>query len=481
MPTTYVPFCTDALPEPIQSYVLSGAKAMTCADSYVALPMLSALAAAIGNTRRIGLKKGWSEPAVVWTGIVGDSGTMKSPAIALALKPLRKIQDAAFDVYEEKMAKYQDDLAAYEIQKIQRKKGMVLEKPAEPVAQRYSCADITVEALAALLKQNPRGLLLCRDELAGWIKGFNSYKKGGGDEAQWLEMHGARTLLVDRKCGIPKTIHVPHAAVSVCGGIQPGILQQALGRENFENGLAARILMAMPPRIPKQWNEYDIDLDGASQVDSVFEELLRMEMAVDWNQKASPKVLQLNPEAQAAWIDFYNDHAVQQAEVAESDLAAAFSKLEGYAARLALVIHCVREADGDVSLAPDDYIDAESIHRAVRIVRWFCDETRRIYTSFNETDEQAQQRKLLEIIRKHDGRITVRQLMHASRLYRNSADIAKFALDELVQLGWGRWDNASVGEHGGRPSPVFILNTQTGGNKTPDTESAGGFVTVTAS
>jgi hypothetical protein len=271
MPTAYVPFCTDALPEPIQSYVRGGAKAMTCADSYVALPMLSALAAAIGNTRRIGLKKGWSEPAVVWTGIVGDSGTMKSPAIALALKPLRKIQDAAFDVYEEKMAKYQDDLAAYEIQKMQRKKGMVLEKPAEPVAQRYSCSDITVEALAALLKQNPRGLLLCRDELAGWIKGFNSYKKGGGDEAQWLEMHGARTLLVDRKCGIPKTIHVPHAAVSVCGGIQPGILQQALGRENFENGLAARILMAMPPRIPKQWNEYDIDLDGASQVDSVFE------------------------------------------------------------------------------------------------------------------------------------------------------------------------------------------------------------------
>jgi hypothetical protein len=70
--------------------------------------------------------------------------------------------------------------------------------------------------------------------------------------------------------------------------------------------------------------------------------------------------------------------------------------------------------------------------------------------------------------------------MHASRLYRNSADIAKFALDELAQLGWGRWDNMPAGERGGRPSPVFILNTETGGNKTPDNESAGGFVTVTA-
>ena len=460
MPTAYVPFCTDALPEPIQSYVRGGAKAMTCADSYVALPMLSALAAAIGNTRRIGLKKGWSEPAVVWTGIVGDSGTLKSPAIDLALKPLRKIQDAAFDVYEEKMAAYQNDLADYEMRKTQRKKGMIpLEKPAEPIAQRYSCSDITVEALAMLLKQNPRGLLLCRDELAGWIKGFNSYKGGrGGDETAFLELHRAGTLLVDRKSGIPKTIHVPNAALSLCGGIQPGILQQTLGRENFENGLAARILMAMPPRIAKQWNEHDIDLETAGEVQAVFEELLRLEMAVDWNQKASPKVLKLGPEAQAAWIDFYNDHAVRQAELGEGDLAAAFSKLEGYTARLALVIHCVREADGDVSLAPDDCIDAESIHRAVRIVRWFCDETRRIYAQFGETDEQAQQRKLLEIIRKYDGRITVRQLMQASRSYRNSADIAELALEELVQLGWGRWDGMPVGEHGGRPSTPFILN-----------------------
>jgi hypothetical protein len=99
---------------------------------------------------------------------------------------------------------------------------------------------------------------------------------------------------------------------------------------------------------------------------------------------------------------------------------------------------------------------------------------------FDESDEQTEQRALLEIVRKHDGRITVRQLMQASRAYRNSADIAKFALDELAQLGWGRWDTAPANEHGGRPSPVFILNTQTGGNKTPDTESAGGFVTVTA-
>ena len=85
MPTAYVPFCTDALPEPIQSYVRGGAKAMTCADSYVALPMLSALAAAIGNTRRIGLKKGWSEPAVVWTGIGSGRASVQKGTYAVGI------------------------------------------------------------------------------------------------------------------------------------------------------------------------------------------------------------------------------------------------------------------------------------------------------------------------------------------------------------------------------------------------------------
>jgi hypothetical protein len=469
VPSAYVPFCTEALPEPIQSYVRGGAKAMGCDDSYVALPMLAALAAAVGNTRRIRLKQGWTEPSVLWTGIVGDSGTLKSPAIDLALKPLRRKQTAAFDVYEEAMATYQRELATYEMQKTQRKKGLTPpEKPVEPVARRYCCSDITVEALAMLLKQNPRGLLLVRDELAGWIRSFNSYKGGrGGDETAFLELHRAGTLLVDRKSGTPKTIHVPNAAVSICGGIQPGILQQSLGREHFENGLAARMMMAMPPRVAKRWTEHDIDLEVAGEVESVFEGLLWMEMAIDSDGNTSPKVLPLMPEAQDAWVAFYDEHAAQQAELAGGDLAAAFSKLEGYCARLALVVHCVRAADGDTSLTSAEYVDAESIRRAVAIVRWFCDETRRIYGMFGESDQEREQRALLEIVRSRGGRISPRELMQASRAYRGGADVARFALEELQQLGWGRLQKV---DSGGRPSEIFVLYETDDNERQPQAE-----------
>ncbi len=70
----FQPFPTDTLPEPMRGFVVAGAKAMGCDTSYFALPMLTSVAAAIGNTRRIQLKRGWTEPAILWTAIVGDSG-----------------------------------------------------------------------------------------------------------------------------------------------------------------------------------------------------------------------------------------------------------------------------------------------------------------------------------------------------------------------------------------------------------------------
>ena len=80
-PEPFRPFPVDVLPEPVRTAIKVDAKAIGCDPSFVALPMLAALAAAIGNTRRIALKPGWTEPSVVWVAIVGDSGTLKSAAL----------------------------------------------------------------------------------------------------------------------------------------------------------------------------------------------------------------------------------------------------------------------------------------------------------------------------------------------------------------------------------------------------------------
>ena len=52
---TWRPFPVDALPEPVRSFVVDGARALGCDPSYIALPLLAALAAAMGTRREFGL------------------------------------------------------------------------------------------------------------------------------------------------------------------------------------------------------------------------------------------------------------------------------------------------------------------------------------------------------------------------------------------------------------------------------------------
>ena len=81
------------------------------------------------------------------------------------------------------------------------------EKPRQPRCERFVVSDTTVEALADRLADNPRGLLLARDELSGWLRSFDQYKAGkGGDCAQWLSMYDASVLRIDRKTSGRPTI-----------------------------------------------------------------------------------------------------------------------------------------------------------------------------------------------------------------------------------------------------------------------------------
>src|SRR5262245_61850795 len=199
---------------------------------------------------------------------------------------------------------------------------------------------------------NPRGLLLARDELAGWIGSFDRYSgkgKAGADVANWLSMFNAESIIVDRKTGTPRTIHVPQAAICVTGGIQPGILQRALGTEHRESGLAARLLLTCPPRKAKKWTEADIDPRAEAALAGIFDRLYERQPNED-DGEARPMPVRLDAPAKSAWTAYYDAHATEHAELT-GDLSAAWSKLEEYAARLALVVHFARWAANDPLLA----------------------------------------------------------------------------------------------------------------------------------
>jgi hypothetical protein len=275
---------------------------------------------------------------------------------------------------------------------------------------------------------------------------------------------------VDRKTGERTHVSVEHAAASVTGGIQPKVLGRILSGDYFECGLAARMLLAWPPRRVKVWSDAEVS-EGTTEV---YEKLLHDLHGLTLRQVSEARFVphrrKLSPAAKQVWLDFYTDFAREQAE-AEGDVAAALSKLEGYSARFALIHHVVTHVGLDTH--DDRDIGPASVEAAVTLAWWFAQETRRVYAALKEPDVERQTRRLLEWIRlRGAGGVTARDLYRSnSGRYSNPED-AWAALDALAEAGAGRWVDQPTTERGGKPTRHFHLNPTP--DNTAKTPRAGG-------
>lgn len=465
----YRPFPVDALPYALAEFVGQCAESLGCDSAFVALPCLTAVAAMIGNARCIQLKHGWTEPPILWTAAIGDSGTLKSPAHGKAINPVFRIQHDLMEKHKRALAEYDRLCDEYELAKkaAEENGDEPPKEPEKPQVERVICSDTTIEKLAELLADNPRGLLVARDELAGWLGSFSRYKgkAGGTDLPNWLELFRAGTMIVDRKTGERRTIFIPHAAASVTGTIQPGVLARILTPEFLESGLAARLLLAMPPKQVKQWTECEV----APDVEAAYREILAnlRKLTPDWDDgKLVPRVLTMSADAKRAWVSFYNEWAREQ-QAAEGDLAAAFSKREGYAARFALIHHVVTHLAGAIVDNPDLVpVEKHSVEAGIKLSKWFANEDRRIYAMLAENEEQLALRRLVEYVQSRGGRMTSRELRQSNPRKYRTADDAEAALEMLVQSEWAKWQPRPTGEQGGRPTRECCLIENTVVNET---------------
>lgn len=464
MPTKFQPFPTEVLPPACRDYVQQSAHSIDCDESMVALPLLAAISAAIGNTCRLALKRDYSEPAVIWSAIVGDSGSRKSAAIDAATKHLKKREAELQKRYRDELVNYntEKERARHRVSKRSRDVSATRDESQtelmRPIASRHLVSDVTTEALAVRLEQNPRGLLLARDELSGFFGGLNQYKSGGkgNDEAAFLAMFGARSLTMDRKNIEQPSIHVPMAHLSITGSIQPGVLQRVFTRERMESGMAARFLLTCPPTRAVRWSEESVEASVEERLERIFERILAVELRFDGHTgEPAPYSLSLSRDAKDLWVQFHNEHSAEQALLA-GDLAAAWSKLTGYAPRLALIWELAAWA-----AAPEDHaliqVDVSAMQAAIQLVRWFSCETRRIYGLLDESTDEREVRELVEYIHRRGGQVTARDLVRGPARYRNELDLAEADLRRLASGGLGDLVSRAPGERGGRPTQVFTL------------------------
>jgi hypothetical protein len=454
------PFPVKELPEPCRRFVTAAAAAIGCDEAYIALPLLSALAGAVGNARSIRLDEDWHEPAVVWSALVGEGGTLKSPALDITLEPLWKQQVRDLREHERALAAAGEEVEGGEKSEesdascdTPAENGLpVLASSRVPPCRRTIVSKVTVEALEQILSENPRGVLLARDELSGWLASFDARRGGvGSDAADWLSMFNARPLLIDRARGLRKIVYIPRAAVSVTGGVQPEVLKAALARGQAQEGFGARLLMAWPPRRDRLFVRQPMPAKIRQEFADLLRTLRDLQPDRDADGEPVPRALPLVGGAEMEWFAFYRDWAFRQAGLT-GELAAIYAKLECYAARLALLIHLVRRASGETT---SEGVDGPSLRSGLKLAYWFAAEAHRIAALFaGATNPDDAASRLVEWIENRGGRVTVRDLTHNVRRYR-VAKMAEAALNALVKEGWGHWDVTSTD---GRPRTEFVLD-----------------------
>jgi len=378
-------FPLEILPKAIRLYVKEAAKAIGCPVEFIALPVLGSCASVIGNARVLRIKRRWKEPAIFWLLLVGEPSTKKSPALQEGIFPLVDLEMGYKDEHAERLEDYSEKMREHRKEVRAARKAGETEppEPPKPTQQRILINDTTTEALVTILSENWRGVLMARDELAGWVKGMDQYKQGGrgSDRQFWLSTWAAAHSSVDRK-GAEGVLYVSRPSISIVGGIQPDILPE-LGKDR-NDGFFDRILPAYPDISPQMWTEDDVSAKAEGAYRTLIYNL-REEIVAPTDETDRPysQEVGFSTAARKLWAQSTDDLKRETIQPGfPKRLQGPWGKLEAYLARFALLMAMIRIADDtdDKLLNKTEIVSVGDLERALVLVEYFKHHIRRVYT-----------------------------------------------------------------------------------------------------
>lgn len=333
-------FPLEALPPILQQFVMEQAAALPVPVDLIAIPALVAAGAAIGRTREVLLKPGWTEHPSIYAAIVSPTGSLKTPALHKPTEPLRARQQDYVSEYKRAREQYEADQAAYMRAMTAYKNGndgVLPSKPSPPICPRSWTADVTIEKLGTMLAENPRGVAIIRDELTAWMKSMNQYRGGkGADKQFYLSAWSGIPVTVDRQG--KDGIFIARPFLSVVGCMTPDGLADLHDEQSGEDGSIPRILFSYPEPVKIRWSEAIVSPVAQDAYNNLFATLHKLTMVMDpLTGEERPMALPLTPQAKAFFIEWHDEHC-QEAESCDGPfLPGLYSKLKGYCARLALI------------------------------------------------------------------------------------------------------------------------------------------------
>lgn len=460
----------EMLPSCLCDWILDAADRMQTAPDYMAVSACVMMGNLIGRQLVLRPKHydNWVIYSNLWGCLVGNSSMMKTPAITETRKILDKIDqeniqahNAAIMEWNPKMKKW-DAANKAATKKAENPRTSEEERqttidsiplpPEMPELKRIYTNSCTIQKLTVILKGNPNGILVLRDELAGWFRSFE--KKGHEDDRPfYLEGWSGNGRYWDDTISRGSN-HVEGLCIGVLGGATPGgmstIVKETLGKQEGADGLLQRFgLIAYPANLDNfVWTDRPPDEKAFTAAETAFRCCAAVDLAHIQAERppfpGSIPFLRFAPNAQEIYREWYTDLHQRLLHSEENDaLISHLKKLNETVCGLALTFHVATYGVGPVGEVP--------ILQAIRWAEYAEAHARKLYgLGCPETI-------LLKRIEKGDLKdgFTAHDVHERDWSGLTISEAVDDALDKLVKNGHIR----ATGKRGpGRPTVMYLLH-----------------------
>ena len=462
-------FELSLLPETLRPWVADIAERMQVPLDVPAACAVVALAGCVNRRAVIQPKEadtGFQKVPNLWGGIVLPSGYMKSPVVKCVTGPLARIEEqwrlehgSGLSDYVRHKEQAGIELAAWkELFKAAMKKGdsPTPDRPnldlQEPVMRRLVVTDSTFEKLHEIMRDNPAGVLMIRDELTGWLAELGRDGREGERAFCLSAWNGDTAHTIDR---IGRgSIHVPACCLSILGGIQPprlrSYLVDAMRGGPADDGLMQRFQILVWPDISSPWKLVDRppDAEAEARVTKGFEALVAL-------SADEPKRLRFESGARELFYAWWRElEAKVRGDELPPALASHLAKYRSLMPSLALLFELLDWASG---YGGGESVSLNHTCQAMEWCEYLESHARRVYSCIISPGLRAA-RELAENIKAK--RLTpifsVREVYIKNWSGLDTPEYARAACRILQDAGWIRELPGDSGR--GRPSERYETN-----------------------
>ncbi|VEJ46057.1 YfjI family protein [Bartonella vinsonii] len=393
-----VPFQATQVPTALGNYIYDIADRQQSPVDFVAVSALCGLAALIGNGIRIAPKQhsnDWKIVPNLWGAIIGNPSALKTPAMQAALTPIAHLQKEWYQEWkkQKKRAKIEEILEELNQKEKKKQASKALKKGDSEAARallsetlskdnqqddcisRFIVNDTTVEKLGELLNENPRGLLMIRDELSGFLTNMER-KEYQTDRAFYLEAFNGDGYFFYDRIG-RGTIYISNATLSIIGTIQPTRILHFIRHALYgkgDDGFLQRFQMIVWPDENQEWKWKDRPPLKDAYKD--YEEVFRSFRDKPLGSSEHPIVMRFSPDAQELFREWWEKlhREIRRNDLSEP-LQAYLLKMPKTIPTLALIFELVEGGRFEITLP--------SLKTALRWENYLLSHVKRLYAAGN--------------------------------------------------------------------------------------------------